>query len=122
MSLKNEIKKAVGDHGMWKKVLKNAIDTGKIDAQISTIKADNQCSFGKWLYGSTITEKEKNSSHYKEVRELHAAFHEKASKVAQLAISDHKARAMKMLEVNGEFTTASAALTTSMIAWLKEKK
>ena len=122
MRLKNEIKKAVGDHGMWKKVLKDAVDTGKIDVQISAIKADNLCSFVKWLYGSTITEKEKNSSHYQEVRELHAAFHEKASKVAQLAISDNKARAMKMLEVDGEFTTASAALTTSMIAWLKEKK
>lgn len=122
MSLKQEIKKAVGDHGVWKKVLKDAVDTGKIDVQISTIKADDQCSFGRWLYGSTITEKEKNSSHYQTVRELHAAFHEKASKVAQLATSDHKARAMKMLEVNGEFTTASAALTTSMIAWLKDKK
>jgi len=122
MSLKNEIKKAVGDHGMWKKVLKNAVDTGKIDVPIPAIKADNQCSFGKWLYGSTLTEKEKNSSHYREVRELHAAFHEKASKVAQLAVSDQKARALKMLETNGEFTTASAALTTSMIAWLKEKK
>ena len=122
MGLKNEIKKAVGDHGTWKKVLKKAIDTGKIDAHISTIKADDHCSFGKWLYGSTITEKEKNSKHYREVRELHAAFHEKASMVAQLAVSDHKARALKMLEVNGEFTTASAALTTAMIAWLKEKK
>jgi methyl-accepting chemotaxis protein len=122
MSLKDEIKKAVGDHGMWKQMLKNAVDTGKIDVQISTIKADNQCSFGKWLHGPTITEKQKNSSHYQKVRELHAAFHEKAAKAAQLAISDHKARAMKMLEVNGEFTTASAALTTSMMAWLKESK
>ena len=26
MSLENEIKKAVGDHGMWKKMLKNAVD------------------------------------------------------------------------------------------------
>jgi hypothetical protein len=122
MSLEDEIKKAVGDHGMWKKMLKNAIDTRGINIQISTIKADNQCSFGKWLYSSTITEKEKDSSHYQEVCELHAVFHEKASEVAQLAISGEKARAMKMLEVNGEFTTASAALTTSMMAWLKEAK
>jgi hypothetical protein len=120
MSLKDEIKKAVGDHGVWKNRLKDAVDTGKIDVQISIIKADKLCSFGQWLYGSTITEKEKNSSHYQKVRELHAAFHEKASKVAQFAVSDQKARAMKMLEANGEFTTASAALTTSMLAWLKE--
>jgi predicted RNase H-like nuclease (RuvC/YqgF family) len=122
MSLEEEIKKAIGDHGIWKKTLKNAVDTREINIQISTIKTDNQCGFGKWLHGSTITEREKNSSHYQEVRELHAAFHEKASEVAQLAISGQKARAMKMLEVNGEFTTASAALTTSMMAWLKEAK
>jgi hypothetical protein len=122
MRLKNEIKKAVGDHGTWKKTLKTAVDTGEIKIQISTIQADNQCSFGRWLYGSTITENEKNSSHYQEVLELHADFHKKASEVAQLAISGQKARAMKMLEVNGEFTTASAALTTSMMAWLKEEK
>lgn len=107
---------------MWKKVLKNAVDTGEINIQISTIQADSQCSFGKWLSGSTITEDEKNSSHYQEVRGLHATFHEKASEVAQLAISGHKARAMKMLEVNGEFTAASAALTTAMMAWLKQSK
>ncbi len=122
MNLKDEIKNAVGAHGMWKKKLKNAVNTGKINIQIPTIKADNQCSFGKWLYGATITENEKNSSHYQKVRELHAVFHEKASKVAQLAISGHKADAMRMLEANGEFTVASAALTTSMMDWLKEAK
>jgi predicted RNase H-like nuclease (RuvC/YqgF family) len=122
MNKKDEIKRAVGDHGIWKKMLKNAVDTGKINIQISTIQADNQCSFGQWLYGSTITENEKNSSLYEEVRALHTTFHEKAAEVAQLAISGHKARAMKMLEVNGEFTAASAALTTSMMAWLKESK
>ena len=122
MSLKEEIKKAVGDHGTWKKMLRNAVNTGKIDVEIPVIKADNECSFGKWLNGSTLSEKQKKSSHYQKVRELHAAFHEKAAKTAELAITDQKARAMKMLEVNGEFTTASAALTTSMMAWLKEAK
>ena len=122
MSLKDEIKKSVGDHGMWKKMLKHAVDTGKIQEEIAIVKNDRQCNFGKWLYGPSITEKEKSSAHYQEVQELHAAFHEKASKVAQLATSGHKAGAMKMLGVNGEFTTASAALTTSMLAWLKETK
>jgi hypothetical protein len=122
MSSKNEIKNAIGSHGMWKKKLKNTVDSGKIDIQISTIEADNQCNFGKWLYGTTISEKAKSSSHYQKVLELHAAFHEKASKVAQLAISGQKTGAVKMMEVNGEFTKASAALTTAMMAWLKEAK
>ena len=79
-------------------------------------------NFGKWLHGTTITEQQKSSDHYRNVLELHAAFHEIASKVAQLAVSGKKAHAEKMLDVNGEFTTASAALTTSMVAWLKETK
>jgi hypothetical protein len=120
MKFKDEITDAVGAHGVWKRKLKSAIATGKIDVKISTIQADKQCSFGKWLYGPTITEKQKNSEHYHKVQEFHAAFHEKAAKVAQLAISGEKAHAMKMLEVNGEFTIASAELTTSMMAWLKE--
>jgi methyl-accepting chemotaxis protein len=117
---KEEIEDAVGAHGVWKRKLKKAITTGKIDVDIATIKADKQCDFGKWLYGPAITKRQKNSEHYREVQELHAVFHETAAKVAQLAISGEKAHAMKMLEANGEFTVASAELTTSMIAWLKD--
>lgn len=122
MSLKDEIKKSVGDHGLWKNMLKTAVDTGKVDVKIDTVKTDSQCSFGKWLYGSSLTEKEKRSEHYKKVQELHVAFHVAASKVAQLAISGHKDGAMKMLDTNGEFTAASAALTTAMLDWLKTTK
>ncbi len=120
MSVKNQIKKAVGDHGTWKKKLKLAIKTGTIDCDIAALESDCNCNFGKWLYGSSITSKERNSAHYQKVRELHAAFHEKASKVARLDIAGHKTDATKMLDANGEFTAASATLTTSMIAWLQE--
>jgi len=120
MNFKEEIKTAVGAHGVWKRKLKSAVTTGKIDVEISTIKADQQCNFGKWLHGATITEKQKKSEHYRKVQELHVVFHEKAAKVAQLAISGEKAHAMKMLEASGEFTMASAELTTSMMAWLKD--
>ncbi len=120
MSTRDEIKNAVAAHGRWKKKLKNAIDTGKIDADISALKADNQCAFGKWLHGPTITERQKSSDHFREVKKLHAVFHEKASKVAQLAISGNKSAAVRMMEVNGEFSTASAALSTAMLTWLKK--
>jgi hypothetical protein len=120
MKFKNEVKNAVGDHGAWKRKLKNAVTTGKIDVEISSIKTDRQCNFGKWLYGSTLTDKQRKSAHYQNVQKLHAVFHETAAKVAQLAISGEKDHAMSMLDVKGEFTVASAELTTSMMAWLKE--
>ncbi len=120
MSTRDEIKNAVAAHGRWKAKLKTAIDTGKIDTDIPAIKADNQCAFGKWLHGPTITERQKNADHYREVKKLHAQFHEKASKVAQLAVSGNKAAAVRLMDVNGEFTKASAALTTAMLMWLKK--
>jgi len=120
MKFKEEIKSAVGAHGVWKKKLKSAITTGEIDVSVATIRAEKQCSFGKWLYGPTITAKQKKSEYFQKVQELHAVFHEKAAQVAQLAIAGEKIRAEKMLNVKGEFTIASAELTTTMIAWLKE--
>jgi hypothetical protein len=122
MSLEDEIKSAIGDHGIWKNKLKNAVDTGKIDVQISTIRSDVQCEFGKWLHGPSATVKEKNSIHYQRVHDLHAEFHEKAALVAQHAVAGNKVAAMKMLNVNGEYVEASATLTAAMIDWLKETK
>jgi hypothetical protein len=122
MSLEDEIKSAIGDHGIWKNKLKSAVDTGKIDVKISTIKSDVHCDFGKWLHGPSTTEKEKNSIHYQKVHDLHAVFHEKAALVAQHAVAGNKVAAMKMLDVNGEYVEASATLTAAMINWLKETK
>lgn len=120
MGLKTEIKKAVGSHGKWKNELKKAIETGKIEVQISSIRADDQCSFGRWLYGPEITEQEKKSVYYEQVRELHAAFHKAASKLVQLVLSGKKDGARRMLDTTGEFTVASAALTSCMLDWLIE--
>ncbi len=122
MSLKDEINKAIGAHGMWKVRLKNAVATGKTEVPIPKIKVDNQCDFGKWLYGTTITFADKNSDHYKKVKELHAKFHEIAGKAAELATSGKKEEAEKMINTGGEYAKASAALSAAMMAWLDSAK
>jgi chemoreceptor zinc-binding protein len=120
--MKDEIKNAIGSHGKWKGRLKKSIETGKIDARFSTIKVDTECEFGKWLHGLTGEEKEKHFSNYQKVHQLHAAFHEEASRVVQLVQSGNKAGAMKMLDMNGGFTVASRDLTSAMLAWFTEIK
>ena len=122
MGLENEIKNAIGDHGIWKMRLKSAVDTGEIDIAIDAIKSDNHCNFGKWLHEPATTEKHKDSRHYQKVLALHAEFHEKAATVARFAVAGNKIAAMKMLDVNGEYVEASATLTAAMLAWLKEAK
>ncbi|MBI3776328.1 MAG: CZB domain-containing protein [Gammaproteobacteria bacterium] len=117
-----EIDKAIGAHGMWKTRLKMAIDTGKVDAPVETIRTDNQCAFGKWLYGTTLTATDKASPDYKNVKTLHAEFHKAAASVAELVLAGKKAEAEKLMSFTGVFTLASTNLTAAMMEWKKKSK
>jgi Chemoreceptor zinc-binding domain len=117
-----ELDKAIEDHGMWKARLRKAIDTGKTEASVDTIRQDNQCVFGKWLYGATLTAVDKALNHYKTVKDLHAEFHKTAAAVAEVAVGGKKAEAEKMMARGGEFSTVSIKLTQAMLEWKKVSK
>jgi methyl-accepting chemotaxis protein len=117
MSLKEEIKKAIGAHGMWKARLSAAIDSGSSDAKPETVSVDNLCDFGKWLYGDSIDNAVKKSDHYQKCRDLHAIFHREAGNVLRLALQGQKEKAQQAMSYNGSFGSASAELTRAMINW-----
>ena len=114
-----EIEKGIGVHGMWKARLRRAIETGKFDASIDTIRKDNHCDFGKWLYGSTLSDIDKASNSYKTVRDLHEEFHRTAAKIVDLALSGKKDEASKMISHDGEYALISSILTAKMMEWKK---
>ncbi|MBK9132100.1 MAG: CZB domain-containing protein [Gammaproteobacteria bacterium] len=116
---KEEIDKAIGAHGMWKARLKQAIETGKSEVSADTIRQDNQCNFGKWLYGTSLSATDKSSAHYRSVRELHAEFHKCAARVADLAVTGQKDEAVRMLALGGDFASVSSRLTAAMMEWKK---
>lgn len=117
-----EIDKAIGAHGMWKTRLKMAIDTGAVDTPVETIRMDNQCALGKWLYGTTLNTVDKTSANYKSVQALHADFHKSAARVAELALSGKKPDAEKMMNLNGEFSVVSGKLISALMEWKKLAK
>jgi len=117
MSLKEEITKAIGAHGMWKTRLKTAIATGKTDANVTEVGQDNECAFGQWLCGSTIDAAMKSSDEFKEVQKLHAEFHKVAAQVLQLGLQGKKAEADHMMAQGGVFTDLSGRLTAAMMRW-----
>lgn len=119
MSIQEEIKSAVAAHGMWKARLRNAIDKGVLEIPVATIKVDNQCAFGKWLYGASITQGVRSTKEYQSVKEAHAEFHRVAARVAELAQAGNKAEANAYMEMGGEFSKASVKLTRSMMDWEK---
>jgi len=111
---KEEINKAIGAHGMWKTRLMQAIETGKLDATVDTVRMDNQCAFGKWLYGASLDAKDKKLSQYEEIRSLHAKFHQVASQVVELALAGKKQQALQLMSLEGGYTEVSSKLTIAM--------
>ncbi|MBS0153183.1 MAG: CZB domain-containing protein [Nitrospira sp.] len=120
MAHKDEITKAIAAHGMWKTRLTQAIESGKMDTPVDTVRMDDQCAFGKWLYGASLDAKDKASLQYEEVKKLHAQFHQVAAQVVELALNGKKQKALQLVSFDGEYTKISSKLTASMSVWVKK--
>lgn len=118
MNIQEEIRKAIGAHGMWKQNLRSAIDSGKSEHSTATVCQDNQCAFGKWLYSVDATIK--SSSRWQCVKTAHAEFHREAARVLDLALAGKKKEADDGLAFTSNFGNASAKLTKEMMEWMKE--
>jgi len=115
-----EIDKAIGAYGAWKARLKSTIASGKTEIPVTAIRVDNECAFGKWLYGQTLTASDKATPDYRTVKDLHAQFHKVAGRVAESAVAGKKDEAERLLA--GEFGTTSVKLTAAMMLWKKISK
>jgi hypothetical protein len=114
--IKEEIQKAIGAHGMWKMRLSTAIATGKLDAQVADVRADNKCAFGQWLYGDSFPTAERNTEDYKKIKTLHIEFHKTAAQVAELALAGKKDEAKALVDT-GAYKKISSDLTAAMMSW-----
>ncbi len=119
MTTHQQIVKSVGAHGLWKTRLDTAIAQGVSDVSVTLVRQDNQCEFGKWLYGPELSAEAKGSPHYEQCRRLHRQFHLEAAKVLTLALANKKSEATRAMGPGSEFATCSATLTKAMLDWDK---
>ncbi len=103
-------------HTAWKQRLDQAIDAGIIDPPPSVIALDNQCVFGKWLYGETIPDFVKQLPEYQEVKNIHAQFHKLTSEIAMLAVTGEKAKAKLALAEESAYAKLSDKLRSSLLS------
>jgi methyl-accepting chemotaxis protein len=115
---KEQILKAVGAHGQWKRRLDEAIESGQSDVDVATASRDDACAFGKWL--GSLDEPSRSAPRVQSVCQMHRCFHHEAGKVLELALKGQQAQARKCVSVNGSFSVASAQLTKEMDNWLGE--
>lgn len=113
-----EINAAIGAHGAWKLKLRTAISHGKSDTSPEVVCKDDQCAFGKWLYGPSLDADTRAGKPYEVVKRLHADFHKCASNVLRKAVSGNERDANALFE--GEFTDRSQILVVALSKWKGE--
>jgi hypothetical protein len=113
---KQDIAKFIGQHGIWKSHLRQAIDSGKSSHDVANVRREDRCEFGKWLKELPVDDR--NSKHFRTVSSLHSEFHQAAAKVLELASSGKKAEAEKALASGGSYASVSSKLTQEMTSWM----
>jgi len=108
---------AIATHSGWTTKLRAMIESGKINTTAGTIKLEEQCEFGRWLDGSQFSGAENQTEQYRQVRKLHARFHEEAARIVQLAVSRQKREAESAMSPSSEYAHISSALTEALRTW-----
>lgn len=119
-TMDDEITRAIGAHGNWKRRLHDAIATGKSEYTAARATADNVCDFGKWLYGLPMNDR--TTPDWRKVQQAHAAFHSEAGQVLSAAIGGNKAEAERRMSAAGNFAKVSADLTSAMMTWRAHRR
>lgn len=104
-----QIDAAIVAHSRWITELKIAIEDGTSELEPETIKTDNQCEFGKWLYDG-FPKSGHESPAFQDIRDTHAAFHRVAANILRLAMDGQKDEALKLMDFRGEFMRLSGRL------------
>jgi hypothetical protein len=112
-SFVEQVDAALAAHSQWKARLRSAITSGSSEFQVSVVSQDNQCAFGKWLYGEGKSSFPSPAEH-EEVRALHAEFHREASRVLGLAVSGKAKEASLAMEPGSPFSKISGGLVNKL--------
>jgi hypothetical protein len=109
------IEEAIGAHSRWMSQLREVVFEAHPGVDVESIRAADQCEFGKWLHGPAWSAEEQQSDDYQEVSRLHTEFHELAAQVVELAASGKKNEAYALFY--GEYVTMSGRLALALRAW-----
>ena len=116
MSITEEINEAIETHDMWKIMLRGAINSGTSRSTPEEVKQDINCTLGKWLHDH-IDSDTKRSSHYADIVDLHAKFHQQAGSILELALNGNSDKAHTLMGVSQPFARYSALLTLRLKQW-----
>ncbi len=115
-SFEEQIQTAIGAHGMWKARLRQAVESGASEFKVDIVRRDDQCDFGRWLYGEA-RRVHGNDAQFELVRSLHAEFHGEAARVLGHAVAGYRGQAEASMGIGGPFSRVSSSLTGALTRW-----
>lgn len=111
---------AIQKHAEWKFKFRSAlVEKQTLDA--AAISKDNNCEFGKWLYGEAKTLYGKSATHADCLAD-HAAFHAEAGKVAAAINAGKMEEAERMLAGGSTYSEASKRVSVRIIEMKNETR
>jgi methyl-accepting chemotaxis protein len=114
-----QLQLALAAHGAWKQRLRHAIDSGFCETPVRVAERDDQCAFGKWLFGNSISRDMAQSNGFRRVVDLHRRFHRTAAGVLALALEGRKADAACAMAPGSDFAELSARLAAALTDLLR---
>ncbi len=115
---KDEINAAIIAHGSWKQRLRDLINGKDSDIDPEKAGTDNNCKFGKWLYGDTLSEEDKSNEFYKQVKNMHSEFHLKVKEIIDLVRSNRKEDAEGIIkDIASPYNMISCRLINKLAEW-----
>ena len=109
----------IAAHGLWKYRLHEAIRVGSSAFGVETVRVDNRCALGQWLYGEQGRALA-GTDRYERVRTLHTRFHSLTADVLALALGGQREQAGRAMESGSEFLQVSTQLVRSLDGWRRE--
>jgi diguanylate cyclase (GGDEF)-like protein len=114
--LYEQVTQAIERHFLWKRHLKDAIDTGASDLTPDVVAREDVCPIGIWL-SSSISEELKRTPLYSVTVARHAVFHRGAARLLALALARDPA-AHRSFSKGGDFAMIAETLHKALEDWL----
>ncbi|MBS1825533.1 MAG: CZB domain-containing protein [Acidobacteria bacterium] len=106
-----DLTEVIISHAHWRQRFAEYLE-GQGQMDLALVEADNQCEYGRWLYGEG--QRYGDLPEFAGVVEMHRRFHAVAGQVMRLAPTLPPGKALDLIRLNSAFANASTEFVTAL--------
>lgn len=106
-----DLTQVIISHARWRQRFADFLE-GRGQLDLAIVEADNQCEYGRWLYGEG--RQYKDFPEYAGVVEMHRRFHAVAGQAMRIAPALPPDKVLNLISLNSAFSNASIEFVTAL--------